>query len=480
MKLRAALVENLDFDTPPGTNGETEFHNVVRKMYPDANGISVPNSWTASQTQNYTIKGTVPEFVNKLNSDVMLVVWIQNDADKKIAQSAKSAYVKPSLGDEAAIVNCPAPILTCASGATGTINSSAVITNTGSTTLTNAKVFYKLDNGAWSSVNWTGTLAPGANATVTIPAISASVGAHIITDSVALPNSNVDKNPANNARTVNAVVTNTAGKALPLTNFESGFNSAGYIPYEPANQGYVWVNGFGNGLAHNGSSYMPWFKVASYPSGSVAYLIMPTPTVSGSATLEFYQAYAQTNASSNDKLEVVYSTNCGTSWTSLWSAQGAALATGPITANPGSWLPSPSATTSDWKLRSVSLNSLPANSLLAFRATAGGGNNLFIDDVNIRAGGLSVKPLATASSVAVYPNPARESATLEFSLSASSKVTVSVLDATGRTVSVVSDAQMQQGAQRLSIPTSTLAAGLYNITIRTEDGLMTQRLSVVK
>jgi hypothetical protein len=206
---------------------------------------------------------------------------------------------------------------------------------------------------------------------------------------------------------------------------------------------------------------------------------MPTPKIVGATALDFWQAYAQKTAANNDKLEVVYSTNCGTSWTSLWSASGTALATyGPTTtanALPGSAVGSP-----DWKLRSVSLTSVPANSVLAFRGSANGGNNMFLDDVTMRTGGVGVKNMVAENSVSVYPNPARESATLEFKLAASTKVTVSVMDAVGRTVSVVSDATLQQGAQRFNIPTSSLSAGVYNIAIRTEEGLITQRLSVVK
>jgi hypothetical protein len=332
----------------------------------------------------------------------------------------------------------------------------------------------------WSSTNWSGTLAPGGTATVTIPAINASVGNHVITDSVAMPNAAADMNPANNTRTVAATVTNTSPKTLPLTaNFESSGFPAGYVPYDPSGAGYGWVNGTGTNLARNGSSYMPWYKISAYPSGSVGYLIMPTPAISGAVTLEFWQTYAQKTASSSDKLEVIYSSNCGTSWNVLWSAQGAALATVPPTTST-SWLPSPAVGSTDWKLRSVALNAVPANSILAFRATAGGGNQLFIDDVNIRAGAVGVKNVVAENSVSVYPNPARESATLEFTVMNSSKVNVTVQDAVGRTLSVVSDMQLQPGTQHMSIPTATLAAGLYNIVIRTESGNFVQRLNVVK
>src|SRR5690606_17511100 len=63
VKLRFALLEDLEFATPPGTNGETEFHHVMRKMYPSADGQDAPASWTAGQSQVITITGTIPSYV---------------------------------------------------------------------------------------------------------------------------------------------------------------------------------------------------------------------------------------------------------------------------------------------------------------------------------------------------------------------------------------------------------------------------------
>src|SRR5690606_29084741 len=63
-KLRVALAEELQYATAPGTNGETHFQNVVRQMYPNADGQSIDTSWTAGQTRTYTITGAVPSYVN--------------------------------------------------------------------------------------------------------------------------------------------------------------------------------------------------------------------------------------------------------------------------------------------------------------------------------------------------------------------------------------------------------------------------------
>jgi hypothetical protein len=482
LKLRIAVVEHLVYANPPGTNGEKDFHNVVREMVPDANGTQILNSWTATQTQTYTVKGRLNGPLDKTNTECILVAWIQNDADKTIYLASKSTHVTIPT-DAGATASTAAATLGCTT-ASSSVASTMTLKNTGtSTSLTSAKIYYRADNGTYGTtpVNWTGSLAPGATTTVSIPAVTLSIGSRKIIDSIAQINGNPDPNSGNNVISAPVTVITTATVPYPFSqNFEAAGFPANWVAYEPAGLGFNWVNGSngpGTKLAHNGSDYMPWYSFWNYPTG-LAYLIIPRINITGAAAIDFWQAYAQKTASTNDKLELVYSTNCGTSWTTLWSAAGSALAT--TSPQSAYWLPSPSVGSTDWTQRSVSLSSVPANSVIAFRATANGGNNLFLDDINVRVGNVGVNNVIAENSVNVFPNPAREAATLEFKLSNATKVNITVQDAVGHTVAVVSDATLQQGNQRFNISTSSLAAGLYNIVIRTEEGNFTQRLSVVK
>jgi len=83
----SALVEDLSFTKPPGTNGEKEFPNVVREMYPNAIGKTLPNDWTSGQTETVKISGKVPDYVD-LNNRHAFVVWLQDMSDKSIKQAA--------------------------------------------------------------------------------------------------------------------------------------------------------------------------------------------------------------------------------------------------------------------------------------------------------------------------------------------------------------------------------------------------------
>ena len=85
MKLRVALVErNVHFDAPPGSNGETDFPDVFRKMLPDTNGIALP-AITEGDVLTYEFSTPAVESWNLEN--IATVAWIQSDFSKEVLQA---------------------------------------------------------------------------------------------------------------------------------------------------------------------------------------------------------------------------------------------------------------------------------------------------------------------------------------------------------------------------------------------------------
>jgi hypothetical protein len=85
----------------------------------------------------------------------------------------------------------------------------------------------------------------------------------------------------------------------------------------------------------------------------------------------------------------------------------------------------------------------------------------------------------SVNGINVYPNPASTEAYVTFVTAANEKVQVDVLDIFGRTVFTNTDTYTV-GGQQVVIPTATLAAGVYNVKISSNNGSVTERLSVVK
>jgi hypothetical protein len=473
VKLRAALVEDLNYATPPGTNGETEFHHVVRKMYPSADGQAIPNTWTNGQTGTYTATGSIPTYVDRTHN-LFVVVWIQNDADKKVAQAAKSTNLPlPAVDVASTGITVPGMVghLNCG---VSNIAPKVTIKNTGTSALTSAQIYYRSGTGAWSMQPWTGSLAANATTDVTISTpIPGAVGYITVQDSVAMPNGAADINSANNTSLNGfAVVANTAGQALPIsTNFEANTNN--WVPYAATDNTPLAVY-TATGKGYDGSDHCLVYPCYSLEAGQTGFNIFPFANIpAGTKALDFYVAYAPYTGQGggDDKLEVVYSTNCGQAWTSLWSQAGATLATAPGTTS--SFVPSGN---SQWAKRTIDMTAVPANAQVAFRATSQFGNNIFVDNVNFRTGSATgIEEFVSGGAANIYPNPVTDQMTVALNMVKSAKVSFQVVNMLGQQVgqSVVKD--LATGQTNTTLSTNDLAPGVYFLNIVTDKGNLQQK-----
>jgi PKD repeat protein len=97
--------------------------------------------------------------------------------------------------------------------------------------------------------------------------------------------------------------------------------------------------------------------------------------------ISFDVAYAQIGTANDDKLSLQVSDNCGVDWRTVWSKNGSNLA-GATPLSTSIFVP----TASDWE--TFVANNLPVvwfseNTIIRFRFTSGGGNHLYLDNINI-------------------------------------------------------------------------------------------------
>ena len=84
------------------------------------------------------------------------------------------------------------------------------------------------------------------------------------------------------------------------------------------------------------------------------------------------------------------------------------------------------------------------------------------------------------NSVSLLPNPTSGETNLIFSLSKGTSILVQVTDMTGRVVAHITAQNLAAGTHLQPISTAGLAGGVYNIRLATAEGVVTQRLVVVK
>ena len=82
--------------------------------------------------------------------------------------------------------------------------------------------------------------------------------------------------------------------------------------------------------------------------------------------------------------------------------------------------------------------------------------------------------------LSVYPNPAKEQATLTYALGRSRNLKIDLYDLNGKLVQTLDQGQQTEGFHKLNVNTSTLPAGMYFIRLLSDGLVQTQRLSVVK
>jgi len=87
-KIKAAVVEHLiDYITPPGTNGETEFPNVFRESITGTAGATYTPAAIGGSVAfdySYTLE---PEYVAE---EIYALVWVQNSASKEVLNSGSA------------------------------------------------------------------------------------------------------------------------------------------------------------------------------------------------------------------------------------------------------------------------------------------------------------------------------------------------------------------------------------------------------
>lgn len=85
-----ALVEkHIDFASPPGSNGETDFYNVCRRMYPGPGGQLLSQTWTAGQDTSFYYKYKLPTYIYDINQ-LALICWVQDNGNKSVLQASES------------------------------------------------------------------------------------------------------------------------------------------------------------------------------------------------------------------------------------------------------------------------------------------------------------------------------------------------------------------------------------------------------
>jgi PKD repeat protein len=198
-------------------------------------------------------------------------------------------------------------------------------------------------------------------------------------------------------------------------------------------------------------------------------------TVAGKQ-MTFKQAFVKKNSANSDRLLVYSSVDCGETWQLRLPLTGSALTTGANQA--GFYSPS----SSEFVERTVDLTALASETNVRFKFLfeSGGGNDIYLDDINI-GWPVGVDDFSNVASFSIYPNPTNSSAQISFNLVSDVKaLSIKVRNSVGQEVtSVINGQSFSAGKYTLKIDEERkLAAGIYFVEFNADDSVKVQKLIV--
>lgn len=314
--------------------------------------------------------------------------------------------------------------------------------------------------------NWTFTGGSPASSTAQNPTVTYNTPGTYTVQLQATDGSN-----SNTANVASYITVLPAGGNLPFyESFESSMtlNSPSWFVYNGG--GSAWA--VTNTAAKTGTNSAKLDNFSQTSTGQIDELIsgpvdLSSITSGTGVTLSFRYAYRKKTSANTDLLKVFVTADCGETW-DVRKTLTATTMSGTNTAT-SAWTPG----AADWvtvHVTNVTSAYWNDNFRCKFQTTNGGGNNFYIDDINIYSGAPSETPvtagladLGSVGNINLFPNPAENEIQISFSSqTGSNEIMFYVTDLTGKRIQQ-HRINANEGNNLVNIATENLSAGTYLI-----------------
>lgn len=276
-------------------------------------------------------------------------------------------------------------------------------------------------------------------------------------------------------------------KVETKTNYIRVLPASSTIPYWEGFEGYTSLNNLTNWEVQNLNNNNEWTienttghsgaqcakldnfgqtpsNVDELISAPIDMSVVPS---TGTVTLSFRYSYRKKISTDNEYLKVFITNDCGATWSQRKTLGGSGLSN--LTSS-ASWKPT---LTSDWvtvHMTNVTNSYFVENFRMKFRFEGEGGNNIYLDDINLYQGAqsdnivLGINEISEFSSFGIYPNPADDQINVQFNIDKADKVNFEITDLTGKKI-VQQVINANSGDNLVMFDTAKLSAGMYMLTI---------------
>ena len=455
--LHFAVVEKMvTYAFPPGTNGESNFADVMRKMLPSALGTpvvllpgrkitveysyTISNAWVADQVRSVAFVQSSPLEILNTGIPTLDFNLISSPAYKTVSQGqSNSADFKAYIPSVAAAYNSAV-----------TFTAEVQPSNAGITVnFPNGNVISNFPDSAAFRVSSTSAV-PVGEYKVVVTGTSATGVVHKTVVNYLVGKNYVIIGPSRN--NVSLVVDNVSYNTSRLFTWDLGSSHDlnAPSPQTSGNNRYVyrnWSNG-GNqsqtvNIDVNTTSFTATYGVQFRMLGQLEPQGIPV-TVSGSGS--YFDSASVQNVSLS-ALQVQH--NGKTYYFNRWEGTGSGSYTGPN--------PTPEVT---------------VNAVIVQKA--------IFDTINV---GISNYNSLIPSKYELYqnfPNPFNPTTSIRFDLPKSSFVSIAIFDMTGRKVDELVNTSLNAGAYEYNFNASSLSSGVYYYNINADNFSSTKRMMLIK
>lgn len=245
----------------------------------------------------------------------------------------------------------------------------------------------------------------------------------------------------------------------------------------PDNGNVTWIQNLATGSSGTASAAI---ENTIADSADVDDLVSPTINVqaSGSNYMYFKYAFRKKKSTNNDAMKIYFSTDCGKTWILRRTINATTLST-VATASTQYFIP----TSAQWKLDSINMATMlgQTNFRIKFQFIAGGGNNFYLDDINLPGTTGLTSITNNASEFTIFPNPAKESCTLSFYMKSKGKANLVVSDILGKEIlhPVSNETLLDEGQHKIEIGKGNkLPSGIYLVKFQTNGQTSIKKLVI--
>ncbi len=276
-----------------------------------------------------------------------------------------------------------------------------------------------------------------------------------------------DGSSSDNEVKINYIRVLPAGSSLPFfEGFENLSTLDNITEWENINDAGIGFEIASIGLNSSKSAKIMNFTQAPGQKDAIVSTPIDLSVVTSSMTLSFRYAYKRKVSIDDDWLKVFVTNDCGQGWALRKSLHGQQLSTD---ISLSSFTPTSVADWTTIHMTNITSTFWVNNFRVKFEFEAGGGNNFYLDNINIYEGSpndeiVGLDEISEVSQLNVYPNPTEGELNIAFTIKNSATTDVKIMSITGQEIQS-HFINAEAGSNLVLVDTNELESGVYFVQL---------------